>query len=81
MRKVRYGTLKSYRDGVASGSFDQDLDTDDRAATIRLLDFALQRVQYSDLPPADLYGMVRDPMSTPHHVNVLVGEILDGCAL
>ena len=81
MRKVRYGTLKSYRDGVASGSFDQDLDTDDRSATVRLLDFALYRVQYADLPPSDLYGTVRDPLSTPHHVNVLVSDILEGCAL
>ena len=77
---ITYGTLHSYRDGVASGAFDTDLDTDDRWAVVRLLDFALQRVQYANIPARELAWAVRDPGMSSDAVNVRVREIIEGCA-
>lgn len=81
MRKVRYGTLKSYRDGVAAGTFDTDLIPEDRAAVVRCLDYGLSHVQWCDgIPAGDLYGRVRDPYTASGNANARVRDILEGCA-
>jgi len=81
MRHVTYGTLHSYRMGLAAGSFDRDLSDDDRWAVVRLLDFALYRLQdVRDMRPDDVASAVYDPFASSADVNARVRAIIEGCA-
>lgn len=74
-------SLYSYRNGVASGSFDTDLDEDARRIVVGKLDMALNILwSFGGTDSATLTRQTVSTMSDPWDIVTRVSDILAGCA-
>jgi len=75
-------SLRTYRSGVASGSFDADLDTDTRESVVRRLDNAIHILETygGSTDSATLTRQTVSPVSDPWAIVTRVSDILSGVA-